>query len=79
MQPLQRVQQQIKHLTLWRSTFYGADFLHQRPMSSFKELLKVYLVFCNLCNWNVPSAWGIAARWRQQALDPIAKARGMRA
>jgi hypothetical protein len=49
MQRLQPVQQQIKHLTLWRSTFYVQDFPAQPAMSSFKELLKVYLVFCNLC------------------------------
>ena len=49
MQPTQRVRQQIKHLTLWRSTFYAGDF-PTTPRLSFKELLKVYLVFCNLCH-----------------------------
>jgi hypothetical protein len=52
MQRLQPVQQQIKHLILWRSTFYVGDFPRQRPMSSFKELDTVYLVICNLCYRN---------------------------
>lgn len=46
----QQVRQQIKCLTLWRSTFYAEDFPLQRPMSSVKELHRLYLVFCNLCN-----------------------------
>lgn len=36
----QRVPQQIKHLTLWRFTFYAGDFPLQRPMRSIKELHK---------------------------------------
>jgi hypothetical protein len=48
-QRYERVAMRIKHLILWRSTFYVADFLRQRPMSSFKELVKVYQLFCNLC------------------------------
>jgi hypothetical protein len=74
----QRVRQQIKTLTLWRSTFYVPDFLAQPAMSSIKELSKVYLVFCNLSNWIVPSAWGIGPRWGQQPLDPITEVRGLR-
>lgn len=45
----QRVRQQIKCLTLWRSTFYVADFLPQPAMSSVKELKTLYLVICDLC------------------------------
>jgi hypothetical protein len=42
----ERVRQQIKRLTLWRSPFYGADFRHQPAMSSFKELDRVYKFNC---------------------------------
>jgi hypothetical protein len=73
------VWQQIKHLILWRCTFYVHDFRGQRPMYSFKELQRLYLVFCALSKFSVPSAWGIGARGCQQALDPIAEARGLRA
>lgn len=39
----------IKPLTLWRFTFYAGDFPLQRPMRSFKELHRLYLVICDLC------------------------------
>jgi hypothetical protein len=78
MQRLQPVQQQIKHLTLYRSTFYVADFLRQPAMLSFKELSRVYLVICNLCYQFLGYAHRELA-FSQQALDPMAEARGLRA
>ena len=69
---------QIKQLTIWRSTFYARDFLSQPPMLSFKELIKVYYLICNLCYTNVRYAHGELA-CSQQALDPMAEARGLRA
>jgi hypothetical protein len=74
----QPVRQQIKPLTLWRSTFYAGDFPLQRPMRSFKELETLYPVFCTLCNSHVAAPQQGIGLAGQQPLDPIAEARGLR-
>jgi hypothetical protein len=80
MRLTQRVRQQIKHLILWRSTFYVADFLRQRPMLSFKELQRLYLLFCALCNTVCGMLPQQELVLRTNALSfPMAKARGCRA
>jgi hypothetical protein len=78
MRLTQRVRQQIKHLILWRSTFYVADFLRQRPMLSFKELQRLYLLFCALCNTVCGMLPQQELVLRTNALSfPMAKARGL--
>ena len=73
----QRVRQQIKKLTLCRSTFYVQDFPAQPAMSSVKELDKVYLVICNPCYRDVPLAHRELALRANRLSFPMSKARGL--
>src|SRR5262245_46506809 len=80
MHPLrltQQVWQQIKELTVWRSTFYAEDFPLQPPMSSIKELGKLYPVFCDLCEPFMGCAhWEFALVGANAGLTPCLKPGG---
>jgi hypothetical protein len=68
---------QIKQLIFRRLIFYVQDFLAQRPISSIKELDKVYSLICTLCYQNA------ATQHRELALQanglsfPMAEAMGL--
>src|SRR5229473_1462177 len=70
--------QQIKQLTVWRSTFYVQDFPGQRPMLSIKELGKsvsVYLLPLQYLYAAVPH-WELALVGSNTRLTPWLKSGG---
>jgi hypothetical protein len=74
----QRVWQQIKHLTIWRSPFYVQDFPGQPPMLSFKELGKTVSVYLLPIQWFYAAVphWELAWRQANAALTPYLKLGG---
>jgi hypothetical protein len=76
MRLTQPVRQQMKHLALcWRSTFYVADCLRQRPMLSVKELntsIVVNLIPVQRLYAAMPH-WELARRRANVALTPCLK------